>query len=114
MLMIFSIKVMLLSFVNLHKIKKIYLLIEIFTLMWFLNSITNLILGAHKYHKFVLTNYKNIERSLKFKMMVTDIYMHVSVAHIIQGFTIIDEFQNLLSINIDNIKTIFSIDFYII
>ncbi|OQS54182.1 hypothetical protein EHP00_2245 [Ecytonucleospora hepatopenaei] len=44
-------------------------------------------------------------------MMVTDMYMHVSVAHIIQGFTIIDEFQNLLNMYEDNVKAIFSIDF---
>ncbi|OQS53751.1 hypothetical protein EHP00_2318 [Ecytonucleospora hepatopenaei] len=77
----------------------------------FFNSITNLILAAHKYHKFILVNYKDFNEKLKFKMMVTDMYMHVSVAHIIQGFTIIDEFQKLLNVYTDNVKAIFSIDF---
>ncbi|OQS53510.1 hypothetical protein EHP00_1841 [Ecytonucleospora hepatopenaei] len=77
----------------------------------FLNSITNLILAAHKYHKFMIANYKDFNEKLKFKMIVTDMYMHVSVAHIIQGFTIIDEFQNLLNMYEDNVKSIFSIDF---
>lgn len=76
-----------------------------------LNSITNLILDAHKYHKLMLNNYKNTKESLKFKMMLTDLYIHVTVAHIIQVFTLIDEFQNLLNIYTDNIKVTFSIDF---
>ncbi|OQS55352.1 hypothetical protein EHP00_1659 [Ecytonucleospora hepatopenaei] len=77
----------------------------------YLNSITNLIVAAHKYHKFVIINYKKVGENLKYKMMVTDLYMHVIVAHIIQGFTLTDEFKELLETSLDNVKIIFSIDF---
>ncbi|OQS54964.1 hypothetical protein EHP00_2707 [Ecytonucleospora hepatopenaei] len=59
----------------------------------------------------MIANYKDFNEKLKFKMMLTDMYMHVSVAHIIQAFTIIDEFQNLLNMYTDNVKAIFSIDY---
>ncbi|OQS53379.1 hypothetical protein EHP00_2531 [Ecytonucleospora hepatopenaei] len=77
----------------------------------FINSITNLILAAHKYHKFALENYKKVEEKLKFKMVATDIILHVSVAHILQSFVLFDEFKEFLSTSLDKIKLIFSIDF---
>ncbi|OQS53439.1 hypothetical protein EHP00_2505 [Ecytonucleospora hepatopenaei] len=77
----------------------------------FINSITNLILATHKYHKFVLKNYKKVEEKLKFKMVATDLIVHVSVAHILQSCVLFDELKEFLNSSLNKIKLIFSIDF---
>ncbi|OQS54016.1 hypothetical protein EHP00_503 [Ecytonucleospora hepatopenaei] len=76
-----------------------------------LNSLTNLILGAHKYHKLCVAYHKNLPLHIKQNVCFIDYFLHQLIAHILESLSLIEELKEFYHSEFSKFKVLFSIDF---